>query len=60
MAILIPSLNSRLPRMTGGEKRFAIRLKAKLEDDYILWYDVAVGNTVFVERISMSINQIAA
>lgn len=29
--------------MTGGEKRFAHRLEAKLEDDYLLWYDVPVG-----------------
>ena len=30
--------------MTGGEKRFAARLEQKLEDDYLLWYDVAVGS----------------
>lgn len=29
--------------MTPGEKRFAARLEQKLEDDYLLWYDVAVG-----------------
>lgn len=29
--------------MTGGEKRFAQRLEAKLEDDYLLWYDVPIG-----------------
>ena len=29
--------------MTGGEKRVANRLEQKLEDDYLLWYDVAVG-----------------
>ncbi|MBD1864298.1 MULTISPECIES: DEAD/DEAH box helicase [Trichocoleus] len=43
MATLIPSLNSCLPRMTNGEKRLAERLERKLEEDYILWYDVAVG-----------------
>ncbi len=43
MATLIPSLNSCLARMTNGEKRFARRLEAKLEDDYLLWYDVPVG-----------------
>ena len=29
--------------MTTGERRFAERLEAKLESDYLLWYDVAVG-----------------
>jgi hypothetical protein len=29
--------------MTGGEKRFSERLEQKLEDDYLLWYDVPVG-----------------
>ncbi|WP_199792734.1 DEAD/DEAH box helicase [Melaminivora suipulveris] len=43
MATLIPSLNSCKPRMTGGERRLAERLEAKLEDDYLLWYDVPVG-----------------
>ncbi|MCB1800182.1 MAG: NERD domain-containing protein [Gammaproteobacteria bacterium] len=43
MANLIPALNSCKPRMTGGERRFAERLEAKLEDDYLLWYEVAVG-----------------
>lgn len=43
MATLIPALNSCKPRMTGGERRFAERLESKLEDDYLLWYEVAVG-----------------
>ncbi|WP_233523322.1 3'-5' exonuclease [Dyella solisilvae] len=43
MATLIPSRNSCLPRMTGGEKRLSERLEQKLEDDYLLWYDVAIG-----------------
>lgn len=43
MATLIPSLGSVVSRMTGGEKRFAERLEAKLEDDYICWYDVTLG-----------------
>ncbi|WP_231866993.1 DEAD/DEAH box helicase [Anabaena sp. 4-3] len=30
-------------RMTPGEKRLAQRLEEKLEDDYLLWYDVPVG-----------------
>lgn len=30
-------------RMTSGERRLAQRLEEKLEDDYLLWYDVPVG-----------------
>jgi len=44
MATLIPSYSSCASRMTGGEKRLAQRLEAKLEDDYLLWYDVPVGS----------------
>ncbi len=29
--------------MTSGERRLAERLERKLEDDYLLWYDVPVG-----------------
>lgn len=47
MATLIPSLNACLSRMARGERRFARRLEAKLEDDYLLWYDVPVGNSGF-------------
>lgn len=43
MATLIPTINSCLSRMTGGEKRFAYRLEDKLEDDYLCWYDVSIG-----------------
>jgi len=43
MAVLIPSLSTCLSRMTGGEKRVAQRLESKLEDDYLLWYDVPIG-----------------
>jgi hypothetical protein len=43
LATLIPSRNSSLPQMTSGEKRFSERLEQKLEDDYLLWYDVAIG-----------------
>ena len=43
MATLIPGLSSCLGRMTSGEKRFARRLEACLEDDYLCWYDVTVG-----------------
>jgi len=43
MTTLIPSLSACLSRMTTGERRFAQRLEAKLEDDYLCWYDVPVG-----------------
>lgn len=43
MAELIPSLNTCLPKMTSGEKRFARRLQDLLEDDYLCWYDVPLG-----------------
>jgi hypothetical protein len=43
MATLIPSRNSCLSRMTSGEKRLSERLEQKLEDDYLLWYDVPIG-----------------
>ncbi|MFC5741734.1 3'-5' exonuclease [Dyella tabacisoli] len=43
MAKLIPSRNSCLPRMMSGEKRVSERLEQKLEDDYLLWYDVPIG-----------------
>ena len=43
MATLIPSLRGCVARMTAGERRLAERLEQKLEDDYLLWYDVPVG-----------------
>lgn len=43
MATLIPSLGSCVSRMTNGERRVAERLEQKLDDDYLLWYDVPVG-----------------
>jgi hypothetical protein len=46
MATLIPALNS-CRGMTAGERRFAERLERKLEGDYLLWYDVAVGSAGF-------------
>jgi hypothetical protein len=30
-------------RMTAGERRLAERLEDKLDDDYLLWYDVPMG-----------------
>lgn len=29
--------------MTSGERRLAERLEQKLDDDYLMWYDVPVG-----------------
>ncbi len=43
MAILIPSIGTCASRMTNGERRLAERLEQKLDDDYLLWYDVPVG-----------------
>ena len=43
MATLIPALSTCTSRMTSGERRLAERLERKLEDDYMLWYDVPVG-----------------
>lgn len=43
MATLIPSLGSCVSRMTSGERRLAERLEAKLDPDYLLWYDVPMG-----------------
>ncbi|MCU0925230.1 MAG: NERD domain-containing protein [Hydrogenophaga sp.] len=43
MATLIPALGSCVSRMTAGERRTAERLEDKLDPDYLLWYDVAVG-----------------
>jgi len=43
MATLIPALGACVARMTSGEKRLAQRLEDKLDDDYLLWYDVPMG-----------------
>ena len=43
MATLIPSLSTCVSRMTSGERRLAERLEHKLDDDYLLWYDVPGG-----------------
>ncbi len=44
MATLIPSIGACASRMTPGERRFAARLEDKLEDDYLCWYDVSIGD----------------
>ena len=43
MAVLIPALGNCAGRMMSGERRFAERLEKKLEDDYLLWWDVPIG-----------------
>ncbi|VVE30157.1 Putative ATP-dependent DNA helicase YjcD [Pandoraea eparura] len=43
MATIIPSLSSCVGRMQSGERRLAERLEQKLEDDYLIWYDVPVA-----------------
>ena len=43
MATLIPAMGMCVSRMTAGERRLAERLEQKLDDDYLLWYDVPVG-----------------
>ena len=43
MATLIPSIGACATRMTPGERRLASRLEDKLEDDYLCWYDVSIG-----------------
>ncbi|HRI93673.1 MAG TPA: 3'-5' exonuclease [Accumulibacter sp.] len=43
MATVIPALSSCVSRMTQGERRTAERLEQKLDDDYMVWYDVPVG-----------------
>lgn len=43
MAVLIPALGSCAGRMTTGERRLGERLEAKLESDYLLWWDVPIG-----------------
>lgn len=43
MATVIPALSTCVSKMTPGEKRTAERLEQKLDDDYLVWYDVPVG-----------------
>jgi hypothetical protein len=43
VATIIPAIGSCASRMTAGERRLATRLEDKLEDDYLCWYDVSIG-----------------
>lgn len=43
MATLLPAFGACVSRMTPGERRLAERLEHKLDEDYLLWYDVPIG-----------------
>jgi len=43
MAIIVPAPHLKHLKMTSGERRFAARLLAKLEDDYLCWFNVPIG-----------------
>lgn len=43
MATVLPALSSCVARMTAGERRLAERLESKLDEDYLVWFDVPVG-----------------
>ena len=43
MTTVIPALSICVSRMTQGERRTAERLEQKLDDDYLVWFDVPVG-----------------
>lgn len=43
MAVLIPALSTCKRSMTPGEKRLGERLEQRLEDDYLIWYEPAIG-----------------
>lgn len=43
MATVIPALSTCVARMTAGERRTAERLEQKLDEDYLVWFDVPVG-----------------
>ena len=43
MAKIIRNSNSLKKPMTRGERRFADRLEKLLEDDYLCWFDIPLG-----------------
>ena len=43
MATVIPALSTCVSPHDAGERRTAERLEQKLDDDYLVWYDVPVG-----------------
>ena len=36
--------------MTSGERRLAERLEQKLDDNYLLWYDVLMGGATLKQK----------
>lgn len=46
MTTLIPGYSTCSARMTSGERRFAQRLESKLEENYLCWYDVPIGQSM--------------
>ena len=52
MATLIPALGACVSRMTSGERRLAERLEQKLDDDYLLWYDVLSAHRFSEGRVT--------
>ncbi|MDD2272503.1 MAG: hypothetical protein PHP95_14350 [Desulfuromonadaceae bacterium] len=53
MSTLIPSRTS-CKFDTPGERRFARLLEAKLEDDYLCWYNVPIGPLLAPSRCWLS------
>jgi len=43
MALLLTERSTRFRKITIGERRLMQRLQEKLEDDYLIWYDVPIG-----------------
>jgi DNA helicase IV len=43
MSTIIPSISTWKSEATLGERKFARLLEAKLEDDYLCWYNVPIG-----------------
>jgi hypothetical protein len=44
MAIFFPDIHSKNIKLTSGERRFAICLLRKLEDDYLCWLQAVIGS----------------
>jgi len=57
MSTLIPSITS-CKFDTSGERRFARLLEAKLEDDYLCWYNGAIRKPVSRNGATKSIIQL--
>ena len=58
MAVLIPSMGACVSRMTGGERRVAERLEQKLDDDYLLWYDVPEWLKLVTQMVDPATNRL--